>query len=38
MVIDPHQHFWKFSQSFTQKFEDGSVLNRDFLPVFGGLR
>ena len=32
MVIDSHQHFWKVGHSFGPKFEEGSVLNRDFLP------
>lgn len=33
MVIDSHQHFWKVGRSFGPNFEDGSVLNRDFLPA-----
>ena len=33
MIIDSHQHFWKFGHSFGPKFEEGSVLNRDFLPA-----
>ena len=33
MIIDSHQHFWKIGHSFGPKFEDGSVLNRDFLPA-----
>ena len=33
MVIDSHQHFWKTSHSFGPEFEEGSMLNRDFLPA-----
>ncbi len=33
MVIDSHQHFWKIGHSFAPKWQEGSVLSRDFLPV-----